>query len=229
MKKEKCILLFDDKDQKSIIDDIKLALSQEFNPVFIFIRTSAADLKKDDSEDLDINKLKTKVESEIKGKHIDIALTDFDLECSYFNGLDVINMVHEIRKNVSFFVYSGNWNKVIQCIIGKDYKDAPPEQLVEGINKLIHDQIIDCIGRTEYKDDLIKHLKKNNVDSIEHRLSTLLRANGSMRFDSCFPEFKGKTFAEIADMIDDKSDARSDEWIEVILAQTIAYLTEVNQ
>lgn len=229
MKKEKCILLFDDKDQTSVINDIKLVLSKEFNLDFVSFRTSAPNLKKDDSEDLDIDKLKSMVESGIKGKHIDVALTDFDLECSYFNGLDVINMVHEIRKNVSFFVYSGNWNKVIQCIIGKDYKDASPEQLVDGINKLIHDQIIDCIGRTEYKQDLVKHLRKDSNDSMEQRLITLLRTYGNMKFQSCFPEFKGKTFAEIAGIIEDKSDARSDEWIEDILTQTIAYLTLVNK
>ena len=37
------------------------------------------------------------------------------------------------------------------------------------------------------------------------------------------------TFNEIADLIDNQSDARTDEWIEEVLTQTIAYLVTVNQ
>lgn len=228
MKKTKCILLFDDKDQTKIIDSIKLSTRQEFDLDFIFIRTSSAELKKEDSEDLDVAKLKDKIASEIKDKQIDIALTDFGLDCDYLNGLDVVHMVHKFRRNLNFFVYSGNWNKVINSVIGEDYQKASSEQLVEGINQLIHDKIIDCISRVDYQEDLLKYLRHDSEDSMEHRLCALLRANGDMVFSSCCPELKGKTFLEIAEMIDSKSDARSEEWIEAVLTQTIAYLTEVN-
>ena len=229
MKKAKCILLFDDKDQKNIINNIKLTTQQEFDLDFIFIRTSAAELKQDDSEDLDVAKLKNKIASEIKDKHIDIALTDFGLDCDYLNGLDVVRMVHEFRKNLNFFVYSGNWNKVINSVIGQDYQKASSEQLVNGINQLIHDKIIDCISRIDYTEDLLKYLRHESKDSMEDRLCVLLRANGDMVFNSCCLELKGKTFLEIAEMIENNSDARSDEWIEAVLTQTIAYLTEVNR
>lgn len=229
MKKTKCILLFDDKDQTKIIDSIKLTTKKEFDLDFIFIRTSSAELKKDDSEDLDTEKLKAKIVSETRGKVIDIALTDFDLECDYLTGLDVIHLVHESHKNVQFLVYSGNWNKVIRRVIGEDYKQASPEQLVDGINQLIHDKIINCVSRIDYQEDLLKFLRHDSADSMEHRLRVLLRANGDMVFNSCCPELKGKTFNEIAEMLEKHSDARSDEWIEAILTQTIAYLAEVNR
>lgn len=229
MKQERCILVIDDKSQSAVIKGIKSKCSKDFDLDFIAIRTSAAELKKDDSEDLDVEKLKTEIDSKIKGKHIDIALSDFDLECPYFTGLDAVYMLHEIRKNVSFFIYSGNWNKVVKSVVGQEYQKASIEELVGGINKLIKSQIIDCIDRADYQDTLIDYLRKDEVESVEHRLATLLRANGEMKFESCFPEFKGMTFKEIADMIDGHSDARSDEWIEAVLAQTIAYLVKVNQ
>lgn len=229
MKKTKCILLFDDKDQTKIINNIKLTTRQEFDLDFIFIRTSSAELKKDDSEDLDVEKLKAKIVSKTRGKVIDIALTDFDLECDYLTGLDVIHLVHENHKNVQFLVYSGNWNKVIRRVIGEDYQQASPEQLVEGINQLIHDKIINCVSRIDYQEDLLKFLRHDSTDSMEHRLCVLLRANSDMVFNSCCPELKEKTFDEIAEMIENHSDARSDEWIEAILTQTIAYLAEVNR
>ena len=229
MKLKKCILVIDDKSQSAVISGIRSNLSKDFDLDFIAIRTGAAELKKDDSEDLDMDKLKTEIGSKINGKHIDIALSDFDLECPYFTGLDAVHLVHEIRKNVRFFVYSSNWNKVIKSVVGQEYQNASIEELVGGINKLLGSQIIDCIDRTDYQEILIDYLKKNKGNSIEHRLATLLRANSEMKFESCFPEFKGMTFNEIADMIESHSDARSDEWIEAILAQTIAYLVKVNQ
>ena len=229
MKEQRCILLIDDKDQSDIADSIKLQLKNDFDLEFILIRTAASELKKDEEEDLDIEKLKAEIETRIKNKNIYIALTDFDLESDSVNGLGVVRMVHGLRPKLNFLIYSGNWDEVIRTVVGKDYKQASIDELVGGINDLIHDNIVNCIGRTDYKADLIEYLKKNKGDSIEHRLSTLLRAHGEMKFESCFPEFKGMTFNEIADMIDNHSDARTDEWIEAVLTQTIAYLVKVNQ
>ena len=229
MKQKRCILLIDDKDQSDVTDNIKLQLKNDFDLEFILIRTAASELKKDEEEDLDIDKLKSEIETKIKNKSIYIALTDFDLESDTLNGLGVVKMVHEIRPKVNFLIYSGNWDEVIRTVVGKDYMNSSIEELVGGINNLIHDNIINCIGRTDYKDDLIKYLKENMGDSIEHRLASLLRAHGEMKFESCFPEFKGMTFNEIANMIESHSDARSDEWIAAILVQTIAYLVKVNQ
>lgn len=229
MKQKRCILVIDDKSQSAVIKGFTSKYSKDFDLDFIVIRTGAAELKKDDSEDLDIDKLKTEIETKIKGKHLDIALSDFDLECPYFTGLDAVHLVHEFRKNVSFFVYSGNWNKVIKSIVGQEYQKATIEELVGGVSKLLKSQIVDCIDRTDYQEILIDYLKKAKGNSIEHHLATLLRANGEMKFESCFPEFKGMAFNEIADMIENHSDARSDEWIKAILAQTIAYLVKVNQ
>ena len=229
MKEQRCILLIDDKDQSDVADSIKLQLKNDFDLDFVLIRTAASELKKDEEEDLDLTKLKAAIEASIKNKNIYIALTDFDLASDCINGLGVVRMVREFRPKLNFLIYSGNWDDVIRTVVGKDYKQASTDELVGGINNLIHDNIVNCIGRTEYKTDLIEYLKKTKGDSIEHRLSTLLRTHGELKFESCFPKFKGLTFNEIADIIDNHSDARTDEWIETVLTQTIAYLVKVNQ
>ena len=229
MKQKKCILVIDDKSQSTVIKGIESKLLRDFDLEFIPIRTTDAKLKKDNSEDLDVEKLKVEIKSRIKDKHIDIALSDFDLECSYLTGLDVVHMVHDIRENVNFFIYSGNWNKVIESVVGKDYQSASIEELINGVNKLIKAKIIDCINRIDYQEALIEYLKKNKGDTIEHRLATLLRAHGDLTFESGFPKFKGMTFNEIADMIETHSDARAEEWVDTLLTQTIAYLIKVNQ
>lgn len=229
MKEKRCILLIDDKDQSDVVNSIKLQLKKDFDMEFILIRTADSKLKKDEEEELDLEKLKAEIETRIKNKNVYIALSDFDLDNDSINGLGVVRLIHELRPKLNFLIYSGNWDEVIRTVVGKDYKQASIDELVGGINDLIHDNIVNCIGRTDYKTDLIDYLKKNKGDSIEHRLSTLLRAHGEMKFESCFPEFKGMTFNEIADMIDNHSDARTDEWIEAVLTQTIAYLVKVNQ
>lgn len=221
--------MIDDKDQSDITDSIKLQLKNNFDLEFILIRTAASELKKNDEEVLDLDKLRAEIGERIKNKNIYIALTDFDLESESLDGLGVVRMVHELRPKLNFLIYSGNWDEVIRTVVGKNYKQASIDELVGGINNLIHDNIVNCIGRTDYKKDLIEYLMKNKGDSIEHRLFTLLRAHGDMKFKSCFPEFKGITFNEIADKIYKHSDARSDEWIEAILTQTLAYLVKVNQ
>lgn len=227
MKQKRCILLVDDKDQSVVIDNIKLQLRNEFDLDFIVIKTTDSELKKDNSEDPDVEKIKNEIKSKIKGKSINVAFTDFDLECTYLNGLDIVTIVHDSRPKVDFFIYSGNWNKVICSVVGGTPQNASTEQLVEGVNKLIHANIVDCVGRTDYKDDLIKYLKRNSTESIELRLCSLLRANGDIVFNSCCPNFKGKTFSQIADIIENNPD-ESSEWIDAILNQTIAYLTKVN-
>ena len=224
MAMKKCILVIDDKSQTAVINGIKAQFGQEFDFDFILIRTSAAELKKDNSEDLDEIKLKEEIKQRIFSKHIDVALTDFDLECNNFTGLNVVHMVREMRPKLKFFIYSGNWNKVITYVVGKEHKNATIEELIEGINKLIKAQIIDCIDRTDYQERLIQYLRIEQNDSVEKRLVKLLRSNENVVFQSCYPEFEGKTLGEIADIIENNSDARSEEWMEAILSQTIAYL-----
>lgn len=229
MKKHRCILLVDDKDQGDIAKNIQIQMRSEYDIEFILIRTAAPEYKKDDSEEIDPDKLQAGIWTKIQYKSIDVALTDFNLNSDFVNGLDIVHMVHKFRQKINFLIYSGNWNDVIRTVVGEDYKKASIDHLVEGINAFIHDRIVDCIGRTDYKDDLIKYLKKNENDSIEHRLCSLLRAHGDVIFESCFPEFKGMTFNEIADLIDNHADARSDEWLDSVLTQTIAYLVKVNR
>lgn len=228
MKTSKCILLIDDKDQSAVMKDIKYTVASTFDVEFLFIRTARPDLKKEDSEDVDPAKVEQEIQRLIENKSVDFALTDFDLNSQNLDGLDIISMVHKLRSNLNFLVYSGNWDKVIRKVISVNYRDASTDDIVNGVNRLIHNNIVDCIGRGEYKEELIKYLNRATYVSMEQRLVRLLRANKDMVFLSCYPEFKGKTFGEIADIIESGSDSRSDEWIESILSQTIAYLVSVN-
>ena len=69
MKEQRCILLIDDKDQSDVANSIKLQLKKDFDLEFILIRTADSKLKKDEEEELDLDKLKAGIETRIKNKN----------------------------------------------------------------------------------------------------------------------------------------------------------------
>ena len=142
-------MLVDDKDQGDVAENIQIQMRSEFDLEFILIRTAAPEYKKDDSEEIDPDKLWAGIKTKIQYKRIDVALTDFDLDSDIVNGLCIVHMVHKFRPKINFLIYSGNWNEVIRTVVGGDYQEAPIDHLVDGINAFIHDRIVDCIGRTD--------------------------------------------------------------------------------
>lgn len=92
MKKHRCILLVDDKDQGDVVENIQIKMRSEFDLEFILIRTAAPEYKKDDSEEIDPDKLRAGIKTKIQYKMIDVALTDFDLDSDIVNGLCIVHM-----------------------------------------------------------------------------------------------------------------------------------------
>lgn len=51
-------MLVDDKDQGDVTESIRIQMRSEFDLEFILIRTAAPEYKKDDSEEIDLDKLR---------------------------------------------------------------------------------------------------------------------------------------------------------------------------
>ena len=105
MKEHRCILLVDDKDQGDVTESIRIQMRSEFDLEFILIRTAAPEYKKDDSEEIDLDKLRDGIKTSIQYKTINVALTDFDLDSDVVNGLSIVHMVHEFRQKINFLIY----------------------------------------------------------------------------------------------------------------------------
>lgn len=65
MKEHRCILLVDDKDQGDVTESIRIQMRSEFDLEFILIRTAAPEYKKDDSEEIDLDKLRDGIKTSI--------------------------------------------------------------------------------------------------------------------------------------------------------------------
>ena len=231
MKVEKRILIIDDRSQDAPIRELKQKVKPEFELVCEEIVTKRHALRKANSNDLDFEKLKAKI-NEVFDRYrwFDLILTDFDLEDpGNIDGLDVVDYIRSCRKKTKIIMYSANLSKVVKKVVHSDEGTLSEQQIVEAIIKLIDYQINDYVDRISYVEKTISFLKKNKEFSTQDEFLKLLYEHKDMTFNSCFPDFAGKKFGEIADIIDKKADARSNDWLLALIKQTMAYLTKVNE
>ena len=95
MKSRKRILIIDDVSQEAPIRSLKSKMRKEFELVCEEIITKRPELRKEDSNHLDFEKLKEKInEAFEKCKWFDLVLTDFDLnEPGNVDGLEVVDYI----------------------------------------------------------------------------------------------------------------------------------------
>lgn len=116
---DKLCIIIDDKDQQRVFDsDVVVPLKREGYYVDgILINTTDPEIL-DDENNIDMDKLKAKIEEAMNGKSIDIIATDFDLSDEKINGIQVIEVIRKIRAGVPVLLYSGKLEEVIQSILG---------------------------------------------------------------------------------------------------------------
>lgn len=230
MKKKVTVLIIDDVDQSKIIDALKKQLKRKCEFEAISIRTTDVELREDGSDHLDVRKLKERIKDLISSKHINWALTDFNLSEDDIDGINVVEILTELRKNLKIIMYSGNRNAVVKRVLGKvKLQEATEEEIVEAVRKLMEYQIIDYVKRDEYKDKLIGLINRDDEPTVHDYFLEQLRQHSEMEFKSCYAPLKGKTLGEIADMIEKQSDKRVDSWTQKLVEQTIAYLVKINE
>ena len=230
MKKKVTVLIIDDVDQSKIIDALKKQHKRKCEFEAISIRTTDVELREDGSDHLDVRKLKERIKDLISSKHINWALTDFNLSEDDIDGINVVEILTELRKNLKIIMYSGNRNAVVKRVLGKvKLQEATEEEIVEAVRKLMEYQIIDYVKRDEYKDKLIGLINRDDEPTVHDYFLEQLRQHSEMEFKSCYAPLKGKTLGEIADMIEKQSDKRVDSWTQELVEQTIAYLVKINE
>lgn len=225
------ILIIDDQNQNSSITRLKTSLNKKFDLDIHQIQTTVPELRKEQSDHLDIIKLKSKIEEVIKDKSITLALTDFDLSENEegIDGLSVVKILKELRPTIKIMVYSGNRTKVIQRVLNKQNSPYNEEEVIRAIEALMGYEVLNYIARQSYVDEIIKFANKLKTVQPKDYLIKILRAHHSRVFKSCYPDFRDKTFGEIADILESNSDARSELWMQELIEQSVAYLIEINK
>lgn len=231
MKKHITVLVIDDVNQNTNIRALKASLNKKFELEVIPIVTNSVELRKEGSDHLDEAKLFDYIEKTIANRKIDWALTDFNLAETYIDGLQVVDKLNSLRRNIKIILYSGDQTDVIKRILGIDsVRSANDNDIVDAVRKLLGYNIVDFVKRDDYRQEFIKQVNREDDNpTVKDFLVTQLRIHADMEFKSCFEKLKGKTFGEIADMIEQNSDQRTDQWTRELVEQAMAYLVKINE
>lgn len=228
-KNTKIILVIDDEPQKPTEDDIQSALKNELDLRYINIDVTNPDILNEDLN-VDEEKLNMAIKNGIAEKSVDLVLADYDLGNSCpFSGLKPIAYIRELRPHLPIFLYSAVQKDVIQEVVGKDLSNTTPDNIINGINQLMDMRIAKICSRPAYPQEVIKYLRQNKEANPRSILISILRENRDRIFNSCCPPLKGKTFGEVADILDDVSNGLGNEWMMAIIEQIAAYLVEINE
>ena len=228
-KNTKIILIIDDELQKPTEEYIQSTLKNELDIQFINIDLSDDNIL-NENLDVDEKKLNQAISESIKGKSVDLVLADYDLgsNCK-FSGLSPIACIRKLRPHLPIFLYSAVQKGVIQEVVGNDLSDTTPDNIINGINQLMDMKIAKIWKRPEYPQEVIKYLRQNKEANPRSILISILRENRNRIFNSCCPPLKGKTFGDVADVLDDVSNGHGNEWMSAIIEQIAAYLVEINE
>lgn len=232
MKEEVFIIIIDDTNQDANIRALESRLKNYCIPRIEHINTGAVELRKNDGSDhLDITKLRTLLEEKLNNRRIDWIATDFNLGEDEIDGIDIIRIMVDIRRfrRKNIIIYSGNIQSAIRKVIKESKTSDSEEAVISAVKEFINLPILSFNGRQDYKDTIVEIISKNKRITLEDRLLNLLHTHESMVFNSCFPPFAGKTFGEIAKIIENESDARCEEWLQALIDQSIAYLIQINE
>lgn len=228
-KNTKTILVIDDESQKPIENDIQSALRTELDILFINIDVTNPELL-NENLDVDEEKLNIAIKNGIVGESVDLVLTDYDLGASCpFSGLKPIAFIRELRPHLPIFLYSAIQKDVIKEVVGDDLSSTTPDNIINGINHLMDMRIAKICPRPAYPQEVIKYLRQNKEANPRSILISILRENRNRIFNSCCPPLKGKTFGDVADILDDVYNGLGNEWMTAIIEQIAAYLAEINE
>ena len=208
---EKCILVIDDADQSVNKKSLEIRVKSYCNLEVLLVKTTDKEYRVADSDHLDLRKLKDAIGEKIKGRHISWVFTDFNLAEESINGLSVVKILKELRKSIKVVMYSGNLDDVVRSVVGGNISSANVDDIVK-----------------DFVNKAVELINRDDDPTVQDYFIQQLRKYSDMEFQSCYPKLSGKKLGEIADMIENSSDKRTDAWTQELVEQAIAYLVKIN-
>ncbi len=187
---------------------------------------------------IDLAKVEFEVKRRYKNIVFDIIAFDYELDDEEINGVELLRNFNKKRifKYSPKLVYSGVLDNVLKDIIEPSLdilklKNKPDKAIIkqEGLVKiksLIRHRVFEYLDRDNRDAIIIKFLKEE-IQSTELIVTQALRMYPEFKFENNFvnDNFQGKTFAEVADLLDN-DDKLGSEFKREIIQQVVSYLTE---
>ena len=186
---------------------------------------------------IDIDKVITEFKSKFKNEYFDIVAFDWDLEDEHITGVELIR--HFTSKKVVRFspkiVYSGVLDEVLKKIVQENldliktdgkFKPVLKQNGITKIKSLVKNRVFEYLDR-DSRDSMILKFLKEEIQSTELIVSQILYKYPNFKFENNFvnTKFNGRTFQEIADILEN-DDFTGNEFKREVIHQVIAYLTE---
>lgn len=227
---KRCIII-DNDDQSEVIE--KLVRDAQSKGIQIeCVQFNVGSTSENDlltNGEIDIEKVVAEYRKRFKGQTFHLAAFDWDLSDDSIDGVELMRLLvhHKIFKNTPKLLYSGLLEEKLSAKLDDFKNDSLTKtELLNRIKILIKADIKDFVARENYEDDIIRILggTDETLDLIiEEELNKFPELTFSNKFVS--DNFKGKTFAEIASVLDEQDNLRNDFKKEIV-QQVIAYLTE---
>lgn len=225
-KMPKHIIVIDDENQEAQQELIESRLCRDYDIHVHLIKTSDDVVGEDGN--ISPGMLKEKLEDIMSNKTIDLVLTDFELADPVISGIEVVKLVKSLRPGVPVIMYSGKKNEVVKRLLG-DYKNKDVDDIIQSINEFISWGIAEYIQRNNYTDKAIQFVKKKKTVQANDLFVQKLREIGDKKCEVGYPEWRDKTLNDICDIIENRSDARSDIWMNDMIEQVVAYITKTTE
>jgi hypothetical protein len=227
---KKCIII-DNEDQSEIIEklirdgkakgiDIEC---EQFNVGSTFLTEVLTDNK------IDIAKVVAEFKNKFKGQTFHLAAFDWDLSDDKIDGIELMRQLthNKIFKNTPKLLYSGLLEDKLSTKID-EYKNntLTKKDLLDRIKTLINADIKGFVAREKYDSDIIRILE-GTEETLDLIIEEELNKFPELKFSNKFvnANFSGKTFVEIAKIIEEQDGLRNDFKKEII-QQVVSYLTE---
>ncbi|MBN9483399.1 MAG: hypothetical protein BGO70_13030 [Bacteroidetes bacterium 43-93] len=227
---EKNCLIIDNEDQTSSIETIRR--EGKMQKVSINCRQfNVGSTERDDllsNGKIDLDKVFAAFQQEFSGIHFNLIAFDWDLNDDSINGVDLIRLFQNkgIRANTPKLLYSGVLKDEIHRILDVYRENNNFSTAWKPISTLIKIKIEDFIDREEYERSIV-NLVKRNGESIESIFSAKLREYSTLIFKNMYPNFEGKSLAEIADILD-KDKPQGSKFMHELIEQSLAYMIKLN-
>ena len=228
MNPTKRLLLIDDEPQGNSLEKIANGVKDKLVLESIQIEVLNTDYL-DGEANLVPEKVYQAIDETMKVSYYNLILVDYSYGQDSFDGLDVIKHIRERHQKDEVILYSANQKEIIRKVVGDNLKDSSPEEIINGINELMNFRIAKIVSRPTMDSEVIGYLKQDTSFSPYGFIVNILKEHPDKKFLSCYPKLSGKTYGEIAELLDEGGNGMANEWLSAILEQLVVYLSEVNE
>lgn len=178
---------------------------------------------------IDIEKVVAEFKKRFKGQTFHLAAFDWDLSDDDIDGVELMRQLahNRIFKNTPKLLYSGLLEEKLSSKID-DFKNnnLSKKNLLDRIKMLINADIKGFVARENYDADILRILEGTD-ETLDLIIEEELVKFPNFVFDHKFvnQNFSGKTFQEIAEILQDNNHLRN-AFKKEIIQQVIAHLTE---